>query len=650
MEHVLLSEVDYQSDSELTYQFLANDVDKALTNLAVVQGSVAVLLAKHAANTGLDVFSPHITPSIAAFSAKMSELKRRKRRYINEGVPWQCGEAEAVTRGLTVDANKTVVDVWLDQKQKEIDENAVFEKTARYPNEAEDDLVALSSIFSICQTCGLADKENGFLPESCAMLWAEMSALQLEREQNVLTGHLSLTHVWPLPEENENEQCAMANEDAFSYKSEGREPPAEEQEEVEEGEEQEEEVVQENIPACVVMGRQHLKDSLRRSLECRHFDVARNASQVLALRAYGAKDDKEGFDALCKYQAVKVCCDAEAKMHLAVPNDHKERILLTVLKQLESKWTKPNSSSVFDDVTNKLKEESPFYQFTSLLDFPDSEELVKTHCQEKLVISLQMEQNELYAGCACGSANSEEPPRYFVRRDRIGAAKLFSRLSKMSELASQIERDMLLQWEMNSDLASQYETIAMEVAELVTPLLESIERHFYPLGWSVEHEQNPKGILFLVSESLMQIPWETLPWTEKLFGHRSSAVYRDLSLHCQHWRMKQHLGEPDKTCMPLPGDAIVLADPYKEDSLRQTEPQESELMHQMVGRLKSDGAVGTVLDGHQWVASSDDFMKCLKDNAAVLYLGFGRFMSGALSPEQFASLDLRSLSLLAALC
>ena len=60
--------------------------------------------------------------------------------------------------------------------------------------------------------------------------------------------------------------------------------------------------------------------------------------------------------------------------------------------------------------------------------------------------------------------------------------------------------------------------------------------------------------------------------------------------------------------------------------------------------------VGKVMSGNDQLAMSNDFIKVLRDNPAVFYLGFGRFMSGSLTPVQFASLDLRSLNLLVALC
>ena len=56
------------------------------------------------------------------------------------------------------------------------------------------------------------------------------------------------------------------------------------------------------------------------------------------------------------------------------------------------------------------------------------------------------------------------------------------------------------------------------------------------------------------------------------------------------------------------------------------------------------------MSGEDQLAMSNDFIKVLHDNPAVYYLGFGRFMSGSLTPIQFASLDLRSLNLLVALC
>ena len=175
-----------------------------------------------------------------------------------------------------------------------------------------------------------------------------------------------------------------------------------------------------------------------------------------------------------------------------------------------------------------------------------------------------------------------------MRRHRIGAANILTRLARMTELGQNAERDMLLQWELNEAISSEYETIAMEVAELVTPTLEAIEHHFYPDGYETESAANPQGVLFLVSESIMAVPWEALPWTDRLFGHRSAKVYRDLSLHCQHWRMRNHLEVSDASWIQLPGDGVMLSDPYAEDAIRSTEPQDSETMHDMVQRLKKD--------------------------------------------------------------
>jgi len=306
--------------------------------------------------------------------------------------------------------------------------------------------------------------------------------------------------------------------------------------------------------------------------------------------------------------------------------------------------------------------ESPLMQRLRLDELPPVTDLLLTYLPPlTLVVILQVHEQYLYLGAACSPAEGAPADgtradglRYFVTRIPVDESSVYLRAQKVLEQNTSIEKDLILQTELNESFAEHYELVMAEVDRfLMTPVTQMLELEFFPLGAYAEHPLNPKQILLLPDATLSHFPLERLPSTISLMGSTNhSAFARDLSLHLFAQRVRGHVeaeGGPHQMQAEYkvvnPQAVTLLTDPFSEDMVRPSEDPTSERMCNVHKRLEADKVIASGIHGDMYTASPQDITGMFADASAFFFLGFGRFFT-MLPASCMSSEDLRHLSLL----
>lgn len=244
--------------------------------------------------------------------------------------------------------------------------------------------------------------------------------------------------------------------------------------------------------------------------------------------------------------------------------------------------------------------------------------------------------------------------RHFVTRMHIEESDVHMHVQKIQEQNMNIEKDLIMNTEVNESFAEHYEQVLIHFDDLlIRPIMEELRNHFWPLGAHIEHPLNPQHLVIMPDQTLSGLPLERFGSFLDLFGARNhSKISRDLSLHILAQRVREYVSDGDqplKAKLPVVSkDATsLLSDANAEDALKPSEDPNGETMSDVHKRLADDKVVGSKsLHGQMWAASPEDITSLVADSTAMLFLGFGRFFT-TMPAQYVSSQDMRHLYLLA---
>jgi len=577
---------------------------------------------------------------------------------------------------------KTVVEVWLDEAAVEHEKNEAFKSRARTPAANYDTFVRMGTAVSQFEPVvkfhvmgrdeDQDEEEEAVLPPpmcgSPAAAWAELGAVQIEIAASRDDAPLAATKVWPALCLDDYELRMMAVCDAQSKflhpappaPPAGKGQPAAAAAAADSPEEQPDEEEVESASASEVrQGRATLEEVVRRSLAALDFVVARRALVSLVFRAYGELDAERAFQHLVMLQSVDVFVRSLEIVETCMPREHPEFVWVRQLKALQRRWLNAPELPTYIDARTSLMESSPMGdRLFSLATLPPVSELLATHIAPgTLVVSLQLHSNSLYVGAVCTVADAAATPKYFVKRVAMNEMDVFVRARRLGEINTEIEREMRLAPGFSAAMEDQYAQVCSEMDRLLSPIFQQLELSFWPLSRFVKHDSNPQRMVLLPDSSLAAFPLERLASVTRMFVDTpAEKICRDLSFHLHVYRVKDLLETVDRSSLAdsLPGVSSdkfkMIVDPFAEDTLRPTEPEGSQTMFELLESLEGEKICAGGLTGKRWIASPEDFTKVLVESQAVVYLGFGKFLSAMGSGSALAALDLRHLPILCSVC
>eukprot|EP00746_Dinoflagellata_sp_MGD_P126781 gnl/MRDRNA2_/MRDRNA2_61526_c0_seq1.p1 gnl/MRDRNA2_/MRDRNA2_61526_c0~~gnl/MRDRNA2_/MRDRNA2_61526_c0_seq1.p1 ORF type:complete len:2705 (-),score=625.35 gnl/MRDRNA2_/MRDRNA2_61526_c0_seq1:121-7452(-) len=570
------------------------------------------------------------------------------------------------------------IDTWMQNINTEIQETTKVKNSAKEVHDVEWSISMVSNAMAVLDNLRHKEpptEEGGpgsiaWIPLAVAEGQVELGRLQVEMA-DMLHPEKKNASLWEELMPEDLEQMTMAVNERFSNVVNGKDPLAifvppkteEEQENAEAPAADSETLFRPGAEIQYLeMGRQSLSEALNASMISRHFPAANRALKALARQAYGNSCPQGTFEFLAMAQSVDVCLRALDIFSEVMPHDHQECVQMGQLEHIENGWYYPPALEPYTRTTGRLMNESPLMQRLRLDELPPVTDLLLSYIPPlTLVVILQLHERYLYVGAACSPAEGAPADgtradglRYLVNRIPVDESSVYSRVQKVVEQNTSIEKDLILQTELNESFAEHYELVMTEVDRfLMAPVSQMLELEFFPLGAQAEHPLNPKQILLLPDATLSNFPLERLPSIMSLTGSTNHAAFaRDLSLHVFAQRVRGHVeaeGGPHQMQAEYKvvkaDEVTLLTDPFSEDMLRPAEDPTSETMCAVHKRLEKDSIVPRGLHGQMYTASPADMVGMFADASAFLFLGFGRFFT-MLPASCMSSEDLRHVSLL----